>query len=151
MLYLTNSPIIPINGEDLIVRGREINVEEAKELVQKEEWVSAIGHQSTSQLLSMLLETEIPMKRIEIKIKKDDKILAFSLNKRIEEGRIIKTTEELQQIGYRFVLYEVLMEGERHEKILKLAKELADCMKNQTPVCDEHTYDWLSWEMQKVI
>jgi hypothetical protein len=151
MLYITNSPIIPIQGIDLVIRGREIGIDEAKELINKEQWKSAIGHKATAELLSMLLGKEIPTQRIEIYMDKGDKILAFALLKRLEEGRIIKTVEELQKIGYKLVLYEAIIEGERLERIMKLAKELADCIRNEIPQCDEHTYDWLSWEMQKVI
>jgi len=151
MLYLTNSPIIPISGEDLIVRAKEVSIEEAKELINREEWQSAIGHKSTAELLSIALEKEIPMNRIEIKIRKGDKILAFSLNRRLEEGKVITNIEELKQIGYKFVLYNALIEGERHERIIKLAKDLANCMKNEIPQCDEKTYDWLAYEMKKVI
>ena len=151
MLYLTNAPIIPISGEDLIVRAKEVSVNEAKELINREEWVSAIGHKSTAELLSIALEKEIPMNRVEIKIRKGDKILAFSLNRRLEEGKVIKDMKELEEIGYRLMLFEAVIEGNGFERIMKLAKDLADCIQNETPICDEKTYDWLSLEMHKII
>jgi len=151
MLYITNSPIIPIQGIDLVIRGREIGIDEAKELINKEQWKSAIGHKATAELLSMLLGKEIPTQRIEIYMDKGDKILAFTLKRRLEEGRIIKTIEEIEEIGYKFLLYEAVMETEKYQRIMKLAKELSNCIQNEIYECDQPMYDWLAYEMHKLI
>lgn len=64
---------------------------------------SAIGHQSTADLLSMLLECPVPVNRIEYKQEPHDVALVFKPKQRIGEGKVL-TREELEGIGYEFGL-----------------------------------------------
>lgn len=64
---------------------------------------SAIGHQSTAELLSVLLEFEVPKNRIELKQSTDDLALVFKLKRRPPEGKVL-SREEIEQIGYEFGL-----------------------------------------------
>ena len=64
---------------------------------------SAIGHQSTADLLSMLLEFPVGVNRIEFKQTTDDVALVFKPKQRVGEGRVL-TREELEAIGYEFGL-----------------------------------------------
>ncbi|CAJ31570.1 DNA binding protein [Betalipothrixvirus pozzuoliense] len=108
MLYLLNSAILPLKeGEEYIVKAKEITIQEARELLHKENFVSAVGHQATAELLSNVLGVNIPVNRIAIKASHGDKILAFSLKQRLPEGVVIKTTEELEKIGYELWLFEI--------------------------------------------
>lgn len=63
--------------------------------------ISAVGHKATSDILTTLLETEIPCNRIQFKQEVGQGCIVFSLNKRIEEGRIL-SREEIEEIGYKF-------------------------------------------------
>lgn len=108
MLYLLNSAILPLKeGEKYLIKAKEITIQEAKELVTKEQFTSAIGHQATAELLSNILGINIPMNRISIKVTHGDKILAFMLKQRLAEGVVIKTADELQKIGYELWLFEI--------------------------------------------
>ncbi|CAJ31506.1 conserved hypothetical protein [Betalipothrixvirus acidiani] len=108
MLYILNSAILPLKpGEEYTVKAKEITIQEAKELVTKEQFTSAIGHQATAELLSSILGVNVPMNRVQIKVTHGDRILAFMLKQRLPEGVVVKTTEELEKIGYELWLFEI--------------------------------------------
>lgn len=67
------------------------------------EVLSAIGHKSTSQLLSDLLGFRVKVNRVEYKQTPEDICVIFKLNKRLEEGKIL-SKKELENIGYKFGL-----------------------------------------------
>lgn len=64
---------------------------------------SAIGHQSTAALLTLLMEFPIAANRLEFKQTVDDITLIFKLKGRPPEGRIL-SHEELEAMGYEFGL-----------------------------------------------
>jgi len=109
MLYITNTPILPLarGTKDALIRASEIPLEEARKLV-KEGFVSAVGHQATAEALSLLLQVPVPFNRVQVFLGPGDRILAFSLNKRLEEGKVITNVEELFNIGFTFLLFERL-------------------------------------------
>lgn len=77
----------------------------AKEMLQGKEILSAVGHQATADILTELLEVEIPMNRIQFSHNVNQFALVFKLKGRPEEGKIL-TREEIESIGYEFgVLY----------------------------------------------
>ena len=78
---------------------RKSSVEEAKKLLQENGFESAVGHKATAEILSQILDTEIPQNRIQAKQEAGQIAIVFSMNKRIEEGRILNR-EEIEEIGY---------------------------------------------------
>lgn len=85
-----------------------LSLEEAKRLVRDSQArgdtvQSAIGHQSTADLLTMLLEFEVPVNRMEFKQTTNDVALVFKPKQRIGEGKVL-SREELEAIGYEFGL-----------------------------------------------
>lgn len=85
-----------------------ISLEEAKQLVRdsgaKGETVqSAIGHQSTADLLTMLLGVPVAVNRTEFKQTVNDVGLIFKLKQRTNEGKVLNR-DELDEIGYDFGL-----------------------------------------------
>jgi hypothetical protein len=80
----------------------EISLEEAQEAV-KDGFDSAVGHQSTCEVLSTLLEVNVPLNRVQYEQKTGDTALVFKLNGRPEEGKIL-TAEEINSIGFSFGL-----------------------------------------------
>lgn len=80
---------------------KDISLEAAKELVKNNNFISAVGHKSTSDILTSLLDVEIPMNRIEFKQEQNQVALVFKLNGRPEEGKIL-TKEDIESIGYKF-------------------------------------------------
>jgi hypothetical protein len=64
---------------------------------------SAIGHQSTADLLSVLLNHHVPLNRTEFKQSAGDLALVFKLKQRPPEGKVLDR-DEIEAIGYEFAL-----------------------------------------------
>lgn len=100
MVYLTNSAILTNTGSfDFDI----ISLEKAKEFINNNKFVSAIGHQSTANLLTKLLNSKIEYNRVSIDLKKGDTCLVFRLKDRLVEGKIY-TEEQINDIGFEFGL-----------------------------------------------
>lgn len=65
--------------------------------------LSAVGHQSTADILTELLETEIPVNRIQLVQEVGQSAIVFKLNGRSSEGKIL-SREEIEEKGYEFGL-----------------------------------------------
>lgn len=90
MKYILNSPILTEYG--LFQFTKIDDLKTAKEFVEGE-FVSAIGHQGTAELLTNLLNREIKANRLQIKMNKGDEALVVRLKIRLEEGRILSYEE----------------------------------------------------------
>lgn len=99
-LAILNTSILTVTGTFEL---KDITLQEAQQLVQNNEILSAVGHQSTADILTTLLGTEVPMNRILFEQETGQKALVFKLNGRPEEGKIL-TAEEIHQIGFKFQL-----------------------------------------------
>jgi hypothetical protein len=102
MIYLLNSSIIPNEGDYRLVKS---DLQEAIEFLieDKYEFVSAIGHKVTADILSTMLRAKVDVNRIEVKMEPWDVAIIFKLRRRIEEGRILDVAE-IDEIGYDFYL-----------------------------------------------
>jgi Domain of unknown function (DUF1874) len=78
-----------------------ITLADAKDLVKNNETESSIGHASTADILSELLEIKVQANRIEYLQSVDDVALIFKLKFRIPEGKVLNRTE-IEEIGYDF-------------------------------------------------
>jgi len=104
-LYILNSPITPIkDGNKCVIvvkRTKDIDyVKKFTDFLKNKlgfEVISAIGHQSTAQVLSKLLGFEVPAQRISIELDKGDVAIAFALDYRLPEGKVLPD-EELKRI-----------------------------------------------------
>jgi hypothetical protein len=96
--YLLNSSVIP-SGCHGTWKVSPVTLEEA----QKMQFISAIGHESTAELLSTLLNTTVPVNRINVDPQPGDNLLCFKLKKRAPEG-VILDVQQLEEIGYEFML-----------------------------------------------
>lgn len=81
---------------------KEVDQEEARRIIAEaeskgREVVSAIGHQSTAQLLSQLLGREVPVNRAMVELRDGDEAIVFQLMVRLPEGKVL-SREELQQL-----------------------------------------------------
>ena len=103
-ITVLNTPILTKFGK---YQYNEISLERAREIAQQangfNQLVSAVGHQSTCDILTKLLGVTIPMNRIEYKQEVGTAALIFKLKGRPEEGKIL-TVEEIEEIGYNFGL-----------------------------------------------
>lgn len=79
---------------------RKISLEEAK-IICRKKIQSAIGHQSTADILTKLLEKDIPINRIQYTQNMNEIAIVFKLKGRPEEGKIL-TIQEIEEIGYEF-------------------------------------------------
>lgn len=78
-----------------------IELSEAQKLIQENTFESAIGHSSTADILSELLQTKVEVNRVEFCQMVDEIALIFKLRSRPAEGKIL-TSEEIEAIGYDF-------------------------------------------------
>ena len=59
--------------------------------------ISAIGHQSTAQVMSTLLGIEIPVNRIAVKLAEGDEAIVFQVLERLPEGKVL-SKEEIEML-----------------------------------------------------
>lgn len=97
-----NASIITTDG---CYNMKTITLKEAKNLIKDYEIDSAIGHKATAEILTTLLNTDIPMNRQMFEHKVGQKCLVFKLNGRIEEGKIL-SLDELEAVGYSLKILE---------------------------------------------
>lgn len=98
--YLLNSPILS-NWGHFEFEG-PIDLAQAR-AAMPDQFVSAIGHQTTADLLSQLLHINVPMNRAQIVMQSGDVALVFRLKKRPPEGAVLDQ-QQLDAIGYEFGL-----------------------------------------------
>ena len=111
MLYLLNSPVLSSWG---IFSFQPLSFEEAKSLLVGTSFVSAIGHESTAEVLSTLLSISVPVNRVQVKMIPGDMAVIFRLKTRCPEGKIL-SAEEIQAIGYEFGL--MVMKNSRRNPV----------------------------------
>jgi hypothetical protein len=99
---LLNTSIITADGDYSL---KSITLSEAKELIEAKELDSAIGHQSTADIMSLLLEVKVIVNRQMFSQSINQKALIFKLNGRPEEGKVL-SKEEVESIGYSWKLLE---------------------------------------------
>lgn len=102
-IAILNTPILTVEGNYKL---SSITLEQAQKLVNENDFDSYIGHQATSEILSILLGTEVPMNRQQFKQEIGQKAIIFKLNSRLQEGQVLTTIQEIESIGYTFQLLE---------------------------------------------
>ena len=112
MVYLVNgiSPSMFPTPCSLIIKKIDLNTAVQ---VLKNGFQSAIGHQSTAEVLSKLLNINVPTNRVAIKADYGDMLIVFTLNARLPEGKVLDVSE-IEKIGYD--LYSVIVWNEEWDK-----------------------------------
>ncbi|HRC81174.1 MAG TPA: DUF1874 domain-containing protein [Sedimentibacter sp.] len=101
-LTLLNCAILTTEGNFSL---KKTSIEDVKSLIEDVEIQSAIGHQSTAEILSELLGIDIPVNIIQYEQKTGDTAIVFKLRSKTLEGKIL-TREEIEEIGYEFYFLE---------------------------------------------
>jgi len=101
-LAVLNTSILTSEGAFTL---KSISLDEAKKLASNNEILSAVGHQSTADILTELLGVPVPLNRIMFEQEQGQQALVFKLNGRPPEGQIL-SREEIEAIGYKFQLLE---------------------------------------------
>lgn len=97
-IAILNTTILTASGE---YRLRDASLEEIKSLIDGEEILSAVGHESTSQVLTNLLGVGVPVNRIQFEQGIGQVAVCFKLKGKPEEGKIL-SLKEIEDIGYDF-------------------------------------------------
>lgn len=101
--YIFNTTIIVNSG---IYKLSDITTERAKEILSDNNFISAIGHDSTAEIISSVLGINVPINRINASFDEvGDLAVCFKLNSRPKEGSIL-SLEDLQEIGFSWKLLE---------------------------------------------
>lgn len=101
---LFNGPICTTAG---LYRVSELSVEAARELIAKHGFESAVGHRASAEVLSSILQIEVPMNRVEYRQEVGQLAIALKMKVRPPEGQIL-TTEEMLKIGFGLQLLQRL-------------------------------------------
>jgi hypothetical protein len=105
-LGILNTTIATSDG---IYHVETISLDRAKRLINQYTRIynigidSAVGHESTAQIMTELLEVEISVNRQEFQQQMGQSALVFKLKGRAPEG-VILNREEIEKIGYEFKL-----------------------------------------------
>lgn len=100
MIALLNAPILTTYGT---FEYQPIAVDIARELIHQG-FDSYIGHESTCQILSQILRTKVPLNRAQYIQQSGDQAIVFRLNRRLAEGEVLHTLEEVEAVGYELAL-----------------------------------------------
>jgi len=79
---------------------REISLVEAKKEMRKNDWISAVGHENTANVLTALLGCEVKFNRVNLSLAAGDNVICIIPNFRASEAREF-TRAEVEAAGYR--------------------------------------------------
>ena len=102
MIYILNTPILTEYG---LYKFTRISPHLAKEIITEEEFISAVGHEGTAEIISKLTRVTVPMNRVAIRMQPGERAIVFRLLTRLPEGRVL-SAEELITLPYEFGLLE---------------------------------------------
>jgi hypothetical protein len=106
-LYIANAFSLGMLPGEVYLRVKEIDAQTTSEILKSQQFISAVGHESTAKLLTALLGVEIPYNRIQVRLQKGDRLLVFQLLTRLEEGRVLDENE-LRRLPHKFYIVEVV-------------------------------------------
>jgi len=108
MLHISNAfSLGMLQGSEVTLKVTEVGTETVKTLLKSQDFQNSIGHQGTADILTSLLDVNVPMNRASIKLQKGDALIVFQLLTRLEEGKVL-SKEEIEKLPFKFFLVEVL-------------------------------------------
>jgi hypothetical protein len=107
ILYVTNAfsaNMLFANYHLAIVRFEHITEEEAKDMLERNIFVSAVGHEGTARVLSERLGQEIKADRKPVSLQVGDQVLICQIaGGRLPEGKIL-SEEEVRRLPITYIL-----------------------------------------------
>ena len=93
---ILNTSIITTDGN---YTQKPITIAQAQEIAQNNKILSAVGHESTAQVLTTILGVDIPVNRILFAQEVGQQAIVLKIKGRIPEGKIL-SLEDIEEIGY---------------------------------------------------
>jgi hypothetical protein len=97
--YLTTTFSPMMLGGGVAGYVREITLAQAKKILQ-DPFVSAVGHEVTAEVLSVLLDRQVEFNRLNLVLKSGDQLICIIPKFRAEQAREF-TKDEVEAAGYR--------------------------------------------------
>ena len=107
MIYILNAAVMTNYG---LFKYSKTCLEQVQYVLSNSEFTNAIGHESTAKLFSQLTGVGVTPNRLQVKMMPGDKAVVFWANKRLPEGYVVQTVEELNEIGFTFGWLEMVAE-----------------------------------------
>lgn len=102
MIFIINSPVITSFGSYTYI---ETSVDDIKKILEKESYISAIGHEEIAVLLSRILNIKVMVNRITISQKPGDKLIVIKPKPRLELNRNY-SDKDIEEIGFELGILE---------------------------------------------
>lgn len=112
MRYILSALVMPCTDDYFVIECQKITLDEAIAWVHKGEFISAVGHESTAQMLSKLLKADIKPNRIFVNMQKGDEALAIQFLERIQEGKVLDLVELLKLYKQGKIVFRLIMRKE---------------------------------------
>lgn len=100
VIGILNTSILTTTGQYKL---DDIALKDAQDLIKNKDIDSAVGHESTSQVLTTLLDQDIPVNRQNFTQQVGQQCIVFKLLGRPDEDKIL-SLDDIQRIGYKFQL-----------------------------------------------
>lgn len=102
MIFIINSPVITSFGSYTYI---ETSVDDIKKILEKESYISAIGHEEIAVLLSRILNIKVMVNRITISQMPGDKLIVIKPKPRLELDRNY-SDKDIEEIGFELGILE---------------------------------------------
>jgi len=107
-VYIANAFSLSMLTPPATVKVAEVGAEDVKNII-KDGFTSAVGHEATSQIISVQLGVQVPVNRISIKLVAGDTLIVYQLLTRLPEGKVLGV-DEMRQLQAKW--YVVRIGGE---------------------------------------
>lgn len=104
--YLMNTTGIFTDEDELIIYYKKLTVDEVKRALSNG-FISAIGHESTAEIITELIGVDVPFQRYNVNLKSGDIAICFQISPRPPEATIL-TKEEIER-DYTFTFKRLLI------------------------------------------
>jgi len=101
-VYLANAFSLSMLTAPTTVKVLEVGLEDVKDIL-KDGFTSAVGHESTAQVITTQLGVQVSVNRTSIKMVPGDVLIVFQLLARLPEGKIL-SEDELRQIPAKWYI-----------------------------------------------